>query len=62
MVELGWTSLHVAEEHGGAGCGYADLAVVLHELGRAITPSPFLASAVLATGALSSWPTERWPA
>ena len=29
-----------------------DLAVVLHELGRALTPSPFLASAVLATGAL----------
>jgi alkylation response protein AidB-like acyl-CoA dehydrogenase len=53
MVGLGWTSLHVAEEHGGAGCGYADLAVILHELGRAITPSPFLASAVLATGALA---------
>ena len=38
---------------GGAGAGYAELAVVLHELGRAIVPSPFLASAVLATGALS---------
>ena len=41
-----------AESCGGAGCGYADLAVVVHELGRALTPSPFLASAVLATGAL----------
>ncbi|HET6954418.1 MAG TPA: acyl-CoA dehydrogenase family protein [Acidimicrobiales bacterium] len=53
MVALGWTSIHVDERHGGAGCGYADLAVVVHELGRALTPSPFLASAVLATGALS---------
>ena len=53
VVELGWTSIHVDERHGGAGCGWADLAVVLHELGRALTPSPFLASAVLATGALS---------
>jgi alkylation response protein AidB-like acyl-CoA dehydrogenase len=53
FVELGWTSIHVDERHGGAGCGWADLAAVLHELGRALTPSPFLASAVLATGALS---------
>jgi alkylation response protein AidB-like acyl-CoA dehydrogenase len=53
MVALGWTAIHLDEEVGGAGCGYADLAVVLHELGRAITPSPFLASAVLASGALS---------
>lgn len=53
MVALGFTSIHVDERHGGGGCGYADLAVVVHEMGRAITPSPFLASAVLATGALS---------
>ena len=52
MVELGWTTIHIPEEHGGAGCGYVELAVVVHELGRALTPSPFLASAVLATGAL----------
>ncbi len=52
VVDLGWTTIHVPEAQGGAGCGYADLAVVVHELGRALTPSPFLASAVLATGAL----------
>src|SRR5689334_16897380 len=53
IVGLGWTSIHVDERHGGARCGLADLAVVVHELGRALTPSPFLASAVLATGALA---------
>jgi alkylation response protein AidB-like acyl-CoA dehydrogenase len=53
MIELGWTSIHIAEQHGGAGCDFADVAVVLHELGRAITPSPFMASAVLASGALA---------
>ena len=52
MTELGWTTIHVPADRGGAGSGYGDLAVVLHELGRSITPSPFLASAVLATGAL----------
>ena len=53
MVELGWTAIHVDEEHGGAGCGYGDLAVVLHELGRGLAATPFLASAVLAEGALA---------
>jgi alkylation response protein AidB-like acyl-CoA dehydrogenase len=53
VVQLGWTTIHVDERYGGAGYGYADLAVVLHELGRALTPSPFLASAVLAGGALA---------
>ena len=52
MVKLGWTSIHVPAAHDGADAGYAALAVVLHELGRAIAPSPFLASAVLASGAL----------
>ncbi len=52
MVELGWTTIHVPERYGGAGAGYADVAVVLHELGRTVTPSPFM-SAVLAGGALS---------
>jgi alkylation response protein AidB-like acyl-CoA dehydrogenase len=53
MVELGWTSMHVQDQHGGGGAGYAELGVVLHELGRAIAPSPFLASAVMASGALT---------
>jgi alkylation response protein AidB-like acyl-CoA dehydrogenase len=52
LVELGYTSIHVPEEFGGAGASYADLAVVLHELGRHLTPGPFFADAVLATGAL----------
>lgn len=54
FTELGWTGIHVAEVHGGAGCGYVDLGAVLHEVGRAITPSPLLASTVLATGALKA--------
>ena len=52
IVELGWTSIHVPERFGGGGCDSGDLTVVLHELGRALAPTPFLASAVLATGAM----------
>ena len=58
MVELGWTTIHVPERFCGSGCGYTELAVVLHELGRALAPSPFLASAVLTTGALMAADNE----
>ncbi|MDX6739354.1 acyl-CoA dehydrogenase family protein [Actinocorallia sp. A-T 12471] len=52
MAELGLQGLAVPEEHGGAGCGLAELAVVLEELGRRLLPSPFLPSAVLAVQTL----------
>ncbi|MFI6507713.1 acyl-CoA dehydrogenase family protein [Streptosporangium sp. NPDC050855] len=41
--ELGLSGLVVPEEHGGAGAGYAELAVVLTETGAALLPGPFLA-------------------
>jgi alkylation response protein AidB-like acyl-CoA dehydrogenase len=53
VVELGWTSIHLSEAHGGGGCGFTDLRIILHELGRALAPIPFLASAVVASGALA---------
>jgi alkylation response protein AidB-like acyl-CoA dehydrogenase len=56
FVALGWTGGHVPEGFGGAGAGPSSMAVVLHELGRHITPSPFLATAVVATGALLAAP------
>lgn len=47
--ELGLAGLVVPEEHGGAGAGHVERAIVLEELGRALAPVPFFASAVLAT-------------
>ncbi|MCI0544821.1 MAG: acyl-CoA/acyl-ACP dehydrogenase [Actinobacteria bacterium] len=52
IAELGWTGLIIPEEHGGAGSGLAELSVILEEMGRNLTPGPFLASAVLATMAV----------
>ena len=49
MAELGWTGLAVPEDLGGAGLGLVELSVLLEEMGRLVTPGPFLASAVLAT-------------
>ncbi|BBY27435.1 acyl-CoA dehydrogenase [Mycolicibacterium sediminis] len=41
-TDLGWQGLAIPEEHGGAGFGLAELAVVLEVLGRELAPGPFL--------------------
>ncbi|MEW2136874.1 acyl-CoA dehydrogenase family protein [Streptomyces sp. NPDC005409] len=45
--QLGLPGLAIAEEYGGVGCAPADLALACEETGRALLPSPLLASAVL---------------
>ena len=44
MVDLYWPALAIAEEHGGLGMGWVELAILLEELGRATDPSPFVAT------------------
>ncbi|MCW2528578.1 MAG: acyl-CoA dehydrogenase [Pseudonocardiales bacterium] len=51
--EMGLGALLIPEEYGGAGASVRDAAVVMEELGRAVAPVPFLASAVLATTVLT---------
>ncbi len=41
LAELGWTGVSVPEEHGGAGLGFLEEAVLYEELGRALTPGPY---------------------
>jgi len=47
MGKLGWLGLPFPEEHGGAGLGLVELAIVLEEMGRAAYPGPFFATVVL---------------
>uniref|UniRef100_UPI001963CA6B acyl-CoA dehydrogenase family protein n=1 Tax=Nonomuraea lactucae TaxID=2249762 RepID=UPI001963CA6B len=56
--ELGLSGLIVPEEYGGAGAGFAELAVVLEETGAALLPGPFLAT-VFATIALTRVPDKE---
>ncbi|MGI5420172.1 acyl-CoA dehydrogenase [Actinomadura luteofluorescens] len=51
LAAQGLLGLHLPEDAGGAGYGLVELAVVLEELGRAVTPGPFL-PAVLASAVL----------
>ncbi len=61
LADLGWTGLTIDEAHGGAGYGFVELSVLLEEMGRAVTPGPFFASAVVATEAIkaAATPTQQ---
>lgn len=52
VEQVGVAALAVPEEYDGVGASLAETHVVLEELGRTLTPSPFLGSAVLAAQAL----------
>ena len=46
IVDLGWLGLHLPEAHGGSGFGLEELVVVVEELGRAVTPGPFVPTVI----------------
>jgi alkylation response protein AidB-like acyl-CoA dehydrogenase len=50
--EIGVAGLAIPERYGGAGAGLAEICLVMEELGRNLTPTPMLGSAVLAAQAL----------
>ncbi|MER5206060.1 acyl-CoA dehydrogenase family protein [Streptomyces sp. NPDC002825] len=50
--DIGAAGLLVPERLGGLGASHREAAVVLEELGRAVTPLPYLTSAVVATETL----------
>ena len=47
LAELGWTGASVAEEHGGAGLGFLDEAVLHEEAGRALLHAPLWSTSCL---------------
>lgn len=52
FAEMGFTGILVDEDDGGLGMGHVEAGIVLEEIGRNLTPSPFLTSSVLAGTAL----------
>ncbi|WP_369218079.1 acyl-CoA dehydrogenase family protein, partial [Streptomyces flavofungini] len=57
--QLGLPGLALPEAYGGVGCTAAELALGCEELGRALAPSPLLATAVLAAPLILSLGTEE---
>ena len=52
LAELGWLGVLVPESAGGLGLGLAEATIVAEGLGRALTPEPYTAVAVLAARVL----------
>jgi alkylation response protein AidB-like acyl-CoA dehydrogenase len=54
FAEMGFTSILIPEDEGGLGLGHVEAGVVLEEIGRNLTPSPFLPTSVGAVEALKT--------
>lgn len=61
FADMGFTGILVPEGDGGLGLGHVEAGVVLEEIGRNLSPSPFLTTAVAAVAALKGTAhAERW--
>ena len=56
FAEMGFTGILIGEDDGGLGLGHVEAGVVLEEIGRNLSPSPFLTTAVAAVEALKGTP------
>jgi alkylation response protein AidB-like acyl-CoA dehydrogenase len=54
FAEMGFTGVIVPEAHGGLGLGHLEAGIILEEIGRNLTPSPFLSTSVGAAAALAA--------
>ena len=61
FAEMGFNGILIGEADGGLGLGHVEAGVVLEEIGRNLSPSPFLSTAVAAVEALKGTPhAARW--
>jgi alkylation response protein AidB-like acyl-CoA dehydrogenase len=61
FAELGLTGICIPESLGGMGLGATEAALVLEEIGRNLTPSPFLGTSVVAARAMEGTAhADRW--
>ncbi|PZU79670.1 MULTISPECIES: acyl-CoA dehydrogenase family protein [Sphingomonas] len=61
FADMGFTGILIGEDAGGLGLGHVEAGVVLEEIGRNLSPSPFLTTAVAAVEALKGTAqADRW--
>jgi alkylation response protein AidB-like acyl-CoA dehydrogenase len=54
MAELGWMGIAIPEAQGGLGLGMLELSLLLEEMARTVTPSPFFSTVALAAPVLAA--------
>jgi alkylation response protein AidB-like acyl-CoA dehydrogenase len=59
IADQGWTGILFEEQYGGSGMSMVDMAAVLEEMGRALTPGPYLSTALLAGPAIERAGSNR---
>ena len=61
FAEMGFTGILIGEDQNGLGLGHVEAGIVLEEIGRNLSPSPFLTTAIAAVAALKGTPhAARW--
>jgi alkylation response protein AidB-like acyl-CoA dehydrogenase len=64
MAQLGWLGMMLPQQYGGAGLTLVETVLLLEELGRALLPSPYVPTAVIAAPLLLALGSEaqrtRW--
>jgi alkylation response protein AidB-like acyl-CoA dehydrogenase len=58
MADMGWAGVVIPEAYGGSDFGYLSLGLVLEEMGRTLTASPLLSSALAAASGIVLGGTE----
>jgi alkylation response protein AidB-like acyl-CoA dehydrogenase len=58
FAKMGWAGILIPPDYDGLGLGHVEAGVVMEELGRTLTPSPLLSTALLATTAIVRGGTE----
>ncbi len=53
FAEMGFTGILIPEADGGLGLGHVEAGIVLEEIGRNLSPSPFLSTSIAAVEALN---------
>lgn len=58
FAEMGWTGMVIPEKHGGLDFGYVGAGLICEAMGRNLTASPFLSTAIMAATALKRGGSE----
>lgn len=59
MVHMGWAGIVVPEEHGGLEYGFVGAGIIMEEMGRSLTNSPMLSSAIIGATILSKFANDE---
>jgi alkylation response protein AidB-like acyl-CoA dehydrogenase len=59
MAQMGWAGVLTPEEHGGVGLGLVEAGVIAEQMGRTLTASPFMSTAVLGATAINGFGSDE---